>query len=398
MSAFEEDAFLGRGLAATTRHALGLEVAGGEGAWLHLADGRRLMDLISGIGVSSFGHGHPHIRAAIHDQVDRHLHAMVYGEFRQISVEQAAERLRALLPPALDTVYFVNSGAEAIEGALKCAKRATGRIRLAACTGGYHGNTHGAMSLSTPGPRTDRFRPLLPEVDFVPFNDPAGLARIDGSHAAIVVETVQGDAGVRIPDRAWMEELRARCTATGTLLILDEIQCGMGRTGAPWAFSHFGIEPDVLCLGKALGGGMPIGAFVTSRERMALLAEAPPLGHITTFGGHPVVCAAAAAALELLDLVDFEAVERRGAAIERHLVTHPSVRAVRRIGLYFAVDFADSAAAWRCIHAGLEAGVLLFGFLSTPYAVRLAPPLTLTDEDLAEALPRLTVALDAAAG
>jgi len=398
MSAFEDDPFLGVGLAATTRHALGLEVVGGDGAWLHLADGRRMMDLISGIGVSSFGHGHPHIRAAVHAQVDRHLHAMVYGEFRQASVERAAARLMALLPRELDAVYFVNSGAEAIEAALKCAKRSTHRMRLAACTGGYHGNTHGAMSLSMPGPRTDPFRPLLPDVDFIPFNDPAGLARIDGSHAAVVVETVQGDAGVRIPDRSWMEALRKRCTETGTLLVLDEIQCGMGRTGAPWAFGHFGIVPDILCLGKALGGGMPIGAFVTCRDRMALLAEAPPLGHITTFGGHPVVCAAAAAALELLGEVDFEAVERRGAALAQFLSAHPAVVEVRRIGYYLAVDFADAAAAWRCIHAGLEAGVLLFGFLSTPYAMRLAPPLTLTDEDLSDAWPRLSKALDAALG
>ena len=398
MIGFESDPFLSRGLAATTRHALGIEVLRGEGAWLHLADGRRIMDLISGIGVSSFGHGHPLIREAIHRQVDRHLHAMVYGEFRQASVELAAERLRALLPPVLDTVYFVNSGAEAIEGALKCAKRTTGRTRIAACTGGYHGNTHGAMSLSTPGPRTDPFRPLLPDIDFLPFNGSSPLDGIDGTHAAVVVETVQGDAGVRIPDRGWLQALRDRCTATGTLLILDEIQCGMGRTGSPWAFSHFGIVPDILCLGKALGGGMPIGAFVAGRERMALLAEAPPLGHITTFGGHPVVCAAAAAALELLASTDFTEVERRGRALHDHLAAHPAVREVRRIGMYIAVDFSDAASAWRCIHAGLDAGVLLFGFLSTPHAVRLAPPLTLTDEDLDEALPRLTSALDAAVG
>jgi acetylornithine/succinyldiaminopimelate/putrescine aminotransferase len=393
-----DDVFLSRGLAATTTHALGLEVMGGDGVWLELADGKRLMDLISGIGVSSFGHGHPHIRAAIHDQVDRHLHAMVYGEFRQAAVERAAERLRALLPEPLDCVYFVNSGAEAIEGALKLAKRTTRRPRIAACTGGYHGNTHGAMSLSTPGPRTDPFRPLLPDVDFIPFNRMDGLDRIDGSQAAVVVETVQGDAGVRIPDSAWLAALRERCTATGTLLVLDEIQCGMGRTGQPWAFNHFGVVPDVLVLGKALGGGMPIGAFVSSTARMAALADGPPLGHITTFGGHPVVCAAAAAALELLRDVNFEEVERRGVRLHAHLAAHPAVREVRRIGMYFAVDFDDAAAAWRCIGAGLEAGVLLFGFLSTPYAVRLAPPLTLTDADLEAALPRLTVALDAAVG
>lgn len=390
------ETFLDGHLAQTTLHPLGLRVARAEGVDLILEDGRRVMDLISGIGPSAWGHGHPEILAALHDQIDRHLHTMVYGEFHQRSQDEAGRLLTALLPDELDTVYFVNSGAEAIEGAMKLAKRITGRRGFLACTGAYHGNTHGALSVSANAARKAPFEPLLPEVAFMPFNALSGLAAIDGTQAAVLVETVQGDAGIRIPSADWMAALRKRCDETCTLLILDEVQAGMGRTGRPFAFEHFGIVPDVLCLGKALGAGLPIGAFVARRAWMRELAHSPSLGHITTFGGHPVPCAAAAAGLKLLARHDWDAVEQAGARLEAFLNAHPAVHEVRRIGLYIAVELANPDAVTRCIERALERGALLFWFLSTPNAFRMAPPLNLAESDWERVWPVLGEALDAA--
>lgn len=388
------ESFLDGHLAQTTLHPLGLRVARAEGIDLILEDGRRIMDLISGIGPSAWGHGHPQILEAIHRQVDAHLHTMVYGEFHQRSQDEAGQLLTDLLPEPLDTVYFVNSGAEAIEGAMKLAKRVTGRSGFMACKGAYHGNTHGALSVSANQERKAPFEPLLPQVNFMPFNDLQGLNAIDGSHAAVLVETVQGDAGIRIPSHDWMRALRAQCDATGTLLILDEVQAGMGRTGRVFAFEHFGIVPDILCLGKALGAGLPIGAFVSQKAWMRMLAFGPSLGHITTFGGHPVPCAAAAAGLKLLREYDWEAMERAGRKLEEFLTAHPNVRAVRRIGLYIAVELESAESVTRCIQRGLEEGVLLFWFLSTPNAFRMAPPLTMKEADWERVWPALSAALD----
>ncbi len=389
------ESFLDGHLAQTTLYPLGLRVARAEGIDLILEDGRRIMDLISGIGPSAWGHGHPAILAALHDQIDRHLHTMVYGEFHQRPQDEAARLLTDLLPASLDTVYFVNSGAEAIEGAMKLAKRVTGRKGFIACTGAYHGNTHGALSVSYNAERKAPFAPLLPDIAFMPFNELEGLAAIDGSQAAVIAETVQGDAGIRIPSQAWMHALRQRCDDTGTLLILDEVQAGMGRTGKVFAFEHFGIVPDVLCLGKALGAGMPIGAFVARRAWMRELAHAPSLGHITTFGGHPVPCAAAAAGLRLLAAQDWDAVELAGQRLEAFLRAHPHVVEVRRIGLYIAVELPSEAAVTRVIQRGLEEGILLFWFLSTPQAFRMAPPLNVSEEDWSRVWPALQAALDA---
>ena len=388
--------FLDGHLAQTTLHPLNLRVERAEGLDLILDDGRRVMDLISGIGPSAWGHGHPAILNAVHAQVDAHLHTMVYGEFRQRAQDEAAALLVDLLPPLLDTVYFVNSGAEAIEGAMKLAKRITGRGGFMACHGAYHGNTHGALSVSANAARKAPFMPLLPEISFMPFNDLAALEGIDGTHAAVIAETVQGDAGIRIPSVEWMRALRKRCTETGTLLILDEVQAGMGRTGRVFAFEHFDVVPDILCLGKALGAGLPIGAFVAARDRMRLLADGPSLGHITTFGGHPVPCAAAAAGLKLFAAHDWQAMEAHGQALEAFLLGHPSVKAVRRLGYYVAVELASEEAVTRCIQAGLDAGILLFWFLSTPHAFRMAPPLNMGQDDWQRAWPRLQRALDAA--
>lgn len=395
---FEDNPFLVRGLAATTPYPLGMEVVGAEGSWLLLDGGRRLFDAISGIGVSNFGHGHPAIQSELQAQLDRHLHAMVYGEFLQEAQTRASELLRATLPDSLDTVYFLNSGAEAIEAALKLAKRATGRRRIMAVAGGYHGNTHGALSVSSNEIRKAPFRPLLPEVEFLSWNDLEDVARIDSDIAGVVVETVQGDAGVRIPDASWLQAIRARCTQTGSLLILDEIQCGMGRTGKPWAFEHFGVIPDVLCMGKALGGGMPIGALASSHERMSLFADRPSLGHITTFGGHPMACAGAVGALSALAELDYEAMEKNCAAWQTSLEAHPAVHGVRRLGAFFAVELSHAEAVQKVVQAGLSMpgsrGVLLFWFLSVPNAFRLAPPLNATAETMEEGLSLILRALD----
>lgn len=387
--------FLDGHLAQTTLHPLNLRVERAEGLDLILDDGRRVMDLISGIGPSAWGHGHPAILQAVHAQVDAHLHTMVYGEFRQRAQDEAAALLVALLPPQLNTVYFVNSGAEAIEGAMKLAKRITGRGGFMACHGAYHGNTHGALSVSANAARKAPFMPLLPEISFMPFNDLAALEGIDGTHAAVIAETVQGDAGIRIPTAEWLQALRRRCTETGTLLILDEVQAGMGRTGKVFAFEHFDVVPDILCLGKALGAGLPIGAFVAARDRMRLLADGPSLGHITTFGGHPVPCAAAAAGLKLFAAHDWQAMEAHGQTLEAFLLGHSAVKAVRRLGYYVAVELASEEAVTRCIQAGLDAGILLFWFLSTPHAFRMAPPLNMGQADWERAWPRLQRALDA---
>lgn len=380
-------------LADTTPYPLGLTVERAEGIHLHLADGRTLMDLISGVGVSVWGHGHPEIRAAIHAQVDKHLHAMVYGEFRQSAQIQAAHNLLALMPEDLDAVYFVNSGAEAIEGAMKLARRVTGCGRFFGVQGGYHGNTAGALSISSNEARKAAFRPLLPEIGFLRWNNPRDLEAIDETVAGVVLETVQGDAGVRIPDRAWIQALEARCREVGALLILDEIQAGMGRTGRPFAFMHFDLKPDICVLGKALGGGMPIGAFVASAERMNLLSHQPKLGHITTFGGHPVACAASAVSTRLLAEVNWTEIERLGVLMESALRAMPHVREVRRLGYFVAVELDSAERVAKAVDRGLAAGLLIFYFLSVPHAFRLAPPLTLTEPELREAMQRLASVL-----
>jgi len=383
------DELLRDGLAQTTLHPLGLRVSHAIGSRLVLENGKEIIDFISGIGASSFGHGHPEITKAIHQQVDNHLHVMVYGEIRQTAQDDAAKQLLDLLPAALDAVYFVNSGAEAIDAAMKLVRRVTNRSKIIAFTGGYHGNTFGALSVSSNSDRKVPFAPLVGDVELIEWNNLDELHAIDSSVAGVIVETIQGDAGVRIPSAAWFEGLREKCTRAGAHLVLDEIQCGFGRTGRPFAFEHFGIVPDHLCLGKALGGGMPMGALVSDKANLEKFAHSPSLGHITTFGGHPVPCAASAVASRLLKQMDWDRVERIGAAIEKTLVACSRVCAVRRKGLYIAVELDSSDAVNDVIQQALREGVLIFYFLSTPHAFRIAPPLNISDEDLNEALTTL---------
>ncbi|MBM3165781.1 MAG: aspartate aminotransferase family protein [Bacteroidetes bacterium] len=369
-------------LGQTSPYPLGIEIERAEGLYLYDKQGNAYADLISGIAVSSLGHGHPTILSAIHAQVDRHLHTMVYGEFIQDAQMNFAEELLAILPSNLQSVYPVNSGTEAIEAAMKLTKRATGRHELIAFKGSYHGSTQGSMSISYNELKKTKYRPLLPGVSFIALNDWEGLANITVKTAGVFLETIQGDAGVRIPDLSFLQALRERCTATGTLLVFDEIQCGLGRTGRNFAFEHFGVIPDVLVLGKALGGGMPIGALVTSQELMAVFKDQPKLGHITTFGGHPVACAAAAAFLKVLKSeIRFDEVEASAAIFRSMIGNHPEILEVRNQGLMFAFDMASAERVERVVMRCLEKRILTFWFLSHPYSFRLAPPLTITPEE-----------------
>lgn len=383
----KSSAFLDKHLAQTTMFPFGLKVKRAEGIYIYTTDGKRYMDMISGVGVSALGHGQPEIKKAIHDQVEKHMHVMVYGEFLQSAQNELASELCDSLPSKLNTVYLVNSGTEGIEAALKLAKRVTGRTELIGCKGSYHGSTHGSMSVSANLNKKLAYLPLLPDIQFIGFNDLGDLEKISSRTAAVIAETIQGDAGVRIPDIEWMKALRQKCDDTGALLILDEIQAGLGRAGTLFAFEQFGIEPDILVLGKALGGGFPIGALVANRAHMSQFTENPMLGHITTFGGHPVVCAAANAALKILKRNNIlSEVEQKGQRIRQKLESHQKVQAVRQRGLFIAVDLESQEQTQQMVDYCLENGLIGFWFLSVPNSFRLAPPLVITNEEIDEAL------------
>lgn len=382
-------------LGQTSPYPLLIEVDRAEGIYIYDKQGNAYADLISGIAVSSLGHGHPAIKKAIHDQVDRHLHVMVYGEFIQDAQMEFAQSLLHLLPANLQAVYPVNSGTEANEAAMKLVKRATGRNEIIAFKGSYHGSTHGSMSISHNEVKKTNYRPLLPGIRFISLNNYDELAQITASTAGVILETIQGDAGVRIPDQAYLQALKKKCDEVGALLVFDEIQCGLGRTGKHFAFEHFNVVPDILTLGKALGGGMPIGALVTSPSLMANFKDNPKLGHITTFGGHPVICAAAAAFLKVLSTeIDFKRVSRVANIFKNTLAAHPEITEVRNIGLMFAFDMASAERVERVVKRCLEKHILTFWFLSHPYSFRLAPPLTITEEEAVHFAAEIFRAID----
>jgi acetylornithine/succinyldiaminopimelate/putrescine aminotransferase len=390
---FDRDTFLHR-MAQTSPFPFDITIERAEGIYLYAPDGKRYTDMISGIGVSSIGHRHPHVIDAIHKQLDKHLHVMVYGEYIQSSPNQLASLLTSLLPPQLNCCYFVNSGTEANEAALKLAKRVTGRSELVSFRKSYHGSTHGSMSVSGNEIKKIAFRPLLPDVRFITFNETSELDQITTQTAGVIVETIQGDAGVRVPSRAFMQALRQRCTEMGALLIFDEIQCGMGRTGKLFAFEHFGVAPDILTLGKAFGGGLPIATFVASEAHMKTLTHDPMLGHITTFGGNPVCCASAHATLEVLTQGDLiEQAEDKGRYLES-LLRHPHIREIRRIGMMFAMDFGSAEQVNRIVARARDNGIILYWFLSHPYSIRMAPPLTITREQLKETAEMILDAIE----
>jgi acetylornithine/N-succinyldiaminopimelate aminotransferase len=363
-----------------------IDVASAEGIYITDQTGKRFIDMIAGVAVNNIGNRHPQVLKRINEQLGKYMHVMVYGEFIQEATLEFSSLLRSFLPVNLDCVYPVNSGTEANEAALKLAKRVTGRTQLIAFKGSYHGNTHGSMSVSANETKKRAFRPLLPDVDFINLNHFTDLERITNRTAGVILEPIQGDAGVRQASTEFLIALRKKCDEVGCLLIFDEIQCGMGRSGKLFAFEHSGVVPDVLTLGKALGGGLPIGAFIANRNHMTTLTEQPMLGHITTFGGNPVVTAAAWGTLEVFrDEINFEEVEEKGAALEKLLREVPEIHTIRRVGLMFACDMESDERVAKVVDRLLELGLISFWFLSHPYSFRLSPPLTITMEEITHA-------------
>lgn len=363
-----------------------IDVDRASGIYIWDKSGKRYMDMIAGVAVNNIGHCHPEVTAAIQTQVSKHLHVMVYGEYIQDAQLDLAQNLNSVLPPSLNCSYIVNSGTEANEAALKLAKRFTGRYEIISCKGAYHGSTHGSLSASSNELKKAAFRPLLPSVKFITFNQPESLDIITPKTAAVIIEPIQGDAGVRIPDHSFMKALRQKCDETGALLIFDEVQTGLGRTGTLFAFERFGIIPDILTLGKALGGGMPIGAFISKYEIMQSLTHNPMLGHITTFGGHPVVCAAANACLNVLKRENWvKEVEEKGQLLTNMLIGQKEIREIRRAGLMFAIEMESFERVKRVVDFCLEHGLIGFWFLSCPNSFRLSPPISISFEEIKEA-------------
>jgi acetylornithine/N-succinyldiaminopimelate aminotransferase len=374
-----------RHLAQTSPAPLAIEIVKASGVTLYDAAGRSYIDLIGGISVCNTGHCHPEVVRALCEQAEQYLHVLVYGEMIQSPQVRYAQRLSGYLPDSLQTVYFTNSGAEATEAAMKLAKRATGRREIIAFHKSYHGSTQGALSILGDEYWRNAFRPLLPGITHLEYNHAEGLERITEATACVVAETIQAECGVRTPDVKWMQALRQRCSDTGALLVLDEIQVGFGRTGSLWAFEHFGILPDLLLLGKALGGGMPLGALVSDKKRMDVFTEQPVLGHITTFGGHPMSCAAGLASFEVLLKEKLtESVKAKEAVFRKRLI-HDKIRAVRSAGLLIAVEFENAQISKRIIDACIERGLLTDWFLFAPEAMRIAPPLTMEKDQIEKA-------------
>ena len=372
-----------------------IEVARAEGVFFYTPEGKPYYDLISGVSVSNVGHGNPAVVEAVCAQARDYMHIMVYGEVVERPQVEYARKIAEALPAPLDSVYFLSSGAEAVEGALKLAKRATGRTELIGMRNAYHGSTHGAMSLMGGEDWNYAFRPLLPDVRHIRFNNFDDLQYITTRTAGVLVEPVQGEAGVVVPAEGYLEALRARCAEVGAKLIFDEIQMGFGRSGAMFACVKYGVTPDILCLAKALGGGMPLGAFVSDHDTMNLLTHNPVLGHITTFGGHPVCCAAGLAAMTYLEENNVVAdVERKGALFEELVSDHPKVVEVRRCGLLLAVELGSSEAYFRLLDIFIEEGVLSDCFLFCESAFRISPPLTISEEEIRSCAALLRLCLD----
>lgn len=369
-------------LGQTSPAPLALEIVKASGTRMWEASGKELIDLIGGISVCNVGHCHPRVVEAVQRQAAEYMHIMVYGELVESPQVRYARRLAELLPPSLNAVFFTASGSEATEGAMKLAKRVTGRPHIVSFKNSYHGSTQGALSIMGSEYWRNAFRPLLPGMVQLTYNNFDDLRFIDGNTACVVAETIQAEAGVKVPANGWLQALRERCTETGTLLVLDEIQCGFGRNGSLFAFEQYGVVPDILLLGKALGGGMPLGAFVADRQLMNALTHQPVLGHINTFGGHPVCCAAGLAALEVLQ--DEHLIEQIPAKEQlfRSLLRHPVIRDVRSAGLMMAVEFDSFETNKRVIDALIDKGVFTDWFLFAPQCLRIVPPLVITEEEI----------------
>lgn len=376
-------------LGQTSVNPIAIEIEKARGIYLFTPSGKKYIDLISGVCVSNLGHNHPKVIKAVKDQVDKHLHLMVYGELIQKSQIDLVKLLNDNLPSTLNSIYLVNSGSEAVEGAMKLAKRVTGRHEIVAFKKSYHGSTHGALSIMGEESYKDAFRPLIPSIRFLEFNRKDQLDQVGSETACVIVEPVQGEAGVIMPVNGFLYELRERCLQTGTLLVFDEVQTGLGRTGTLFAFEQFKVLPDILVLAKALGGGMPLGAFISSYENMSQLKSNPPLGHITTFGGHPVSCASAYAALQvLIEEKIITDVVRKGKLFKK-LMHHPAIRELRGLGLFLAVELKDPDHAERLIEHSPRKGFLIDSFLFRSDSFRIAPPLNISDEEIRMVSKRL---------
>lgn len=385
-------------VAQTSPSPMLVEVERAEGSCFYTPEGKRYYDLVAGVSVSNVGHCNPAVVEAVQRQAARYMHVMVYGELVESPQVRYAARIAAVLPDPLESVYFVNSGAEAVEGALKLAKRYTGRSEMISFRRAYHGSTHGVMSMmgSPEGEEWKAaFRPLLPDVQSLVFNDFEELERITRRTACVLVEPVRGEAGIELPAEGFLQALRRRCDEVGALLIFDEIQTGFGRCGEMFACLKYGVTPDIICLAKALGGGMPLGAFVSSGQIMSTLSYNPTLGHITTFGGHPVCCAAGLAAMEYIEKNDLHhASEAKGALFEELLRDHPAVREIRRSGLLMAVELGSSERLYAIMELFKQEGIMSDWFLFCDTAFRISPPLVITEDEIRESCRIIVSCLD----
>ena len=371
-----------------------LEIERAKGMYLYDPSGKSYMDLVSGFAVSNIGHCHNKVVQAIKDQADKYLHLTVYGEFIQAPQVKFAEKLSSILPQSLNSVYFVNSGAEATEGAMKLAKRSTDRSEIIACYNSYHGSTQGALSVMGNEYYKQAYRPLLPGIRFINFNHKPDLEQISTRTAAVILETIQGEAGIRVPDTEYMIKLRQRCDETGALLILDEIQTGFGRTGTLFGFENFNIIPDILLIAKGMGGGMPIGAFISSQEIMGVLKENPILGHITTFGGHPVSCAAGLASLEVILEENYHLDVPAKELLFREYLQHPEIKEIRGKGLMLCLQLGSFEQVEQVSKYCVDKGIIIDWFLHCDTAMRIAPPLIISTEEIKEACSIILDALN----
>jgi len=381
----------------TSPFPLGLEVERAEGIFVYDTNGNKYMDLISGISVSNLGHGNKKIIRAVQDQAKKYMHTMVYGEHIQSPQVEFAQKLTNLLPKSLNSVFYTNSGSEAVEGAMKLAKRYTERYEIIVCRNGYHGNTHGAQSLMDNEYLSQAYRPFVPGIRFINYDDIDSLDAITNNTAGVITETIQGDIGIKIADKQFIAALRDKCDKVGALLIFDEIQTGFGRTGKLFAFEHYDIVPDVLLIAKAMGGGMPTGALVANRKVMEVFTNNPILGFISTFSGHPVSIAAAVASLdELIDRRLIEEVKRKEQLFLERL-KHPLIKEIRSKGLFFAVDLGNGDFVKKVISNVYKKGVLMDWFLYNEESFRLAPPLTINEEEIGIACDKIVNAIEESA-
>ncbi|MCK8141659.1 aspartate aminotransferase family protein [Flavobacterium sp. I-SCBP12n] len=370
--------------AQTSPYPLGMEVSHAIGSYIYDTNNKKYLDFVAGVSACPLGHQHPRVNQAIKDQLDKYSHVMVYGEYSQSPAVEYCKLLASLLPSSLDKTYLVNSGTEAIEGALKLARRTTGRGQLISCHNAYHGNTMGSMSVMGFEERKQVFRPLIPDVDFITFNNEADLQKITTKTAGIILETIQGGAGFIQPHNDFLKKVRQRCDEVGAMMILDEIQPGFGRTGKLFGFQNYDVVPDILVIGKGMGGGMPVGAFTASAERMDLLSENPKLGHITTFGGHPVIASACLATLKEITETNLMAEALEKEKLYRSLLVHPLIEEVRGKGLMLAAMTKNADITNEVILKCQDKGLILFWLLFEGTAIRITPPLTISNEEIKE--------------